>query len=304
MQAVCVGGSSASYLRGRGPRPAATGSGATSKVTSTFSALPAGLQARHRGKPHSQLVVTAALSTIDQARHGMKISLVNPPSLSCVKSGSSGLQRSKQQRRGLVSSTASSSSRRTAVRVQASLVARVLRIVRAYLGNAVSSIEQPEVLLRQAVEDMQADLAAARRAQVRVAADQRLAAKRAAAAAANADTWQRRAEQVGTFVSILYEISSFLCTVRLACLISRMHLNSGLLPLILARWLSSTACMQHATRHSCCFVTCQSLIDDHLPTHVPDRLPDRPCCVVMRSLLRRHSGASERRCRSKVRPRP
>lgn len=53
-------------------------------------------------------------------------------------------------------------SRRTAVVARASLTARVARIIRAYIGNAVSSLEQPELLLKQAVEDMQADLVAAR----------------------------------------------------------------------------------------------------------------------------------------------
>jgi phage shock protein A len=71
---------------------------------------------------------------------------------------------------------------------------RVSRVVRANLNAAVSSAEDPEKILEQAIIDMQEDLVQLRQAVATAIASQKRVQQQQAQAQSEADSWQRRAQ--------------------------------------------------------------------------------------------------------------
>lgn len=71
---------------------------------------------------------------------------------------------------------------------------RVSRVVRANLNAAVSSAEDPEKILEQAIIDMQEDLVQLRQAVATAIASQKRVQQQHAQAQSEADSWQRRAQ--------------------------------------------------------------------------------------------------------------
>ena len=71
---------------------------------------------------------------------------------------------------------------------------RVSRVVRSNLNAAVSSAEDPEKILEQAIVDMQEDLIQMRQAVARAIASQKRVEQQANKAQSEASTWQQRAQ--------------------------------------------------------------------------------------------------------------
>ncbi|MEM8505259.1 MAG: PspA/IM30 family protein [Cyanobacteria bacterium P01_D01_bin.1] len=71
---------------------------------------------------------------------------------------------------------------------------RVSRVVRSNLNAAVSSAEDPEKILDQAIMDMQEDLVQMRQAVARAIASQKRVEQQASKAQSEANTWQQRAQ--------------------------------------------------------------------------------------------------------------
>lgn len=71
---------------------------------------------------------------------------------------------------------------------------RVSRVVRSNLNAAVSSAEDPEKILDQAIMDMQEDLVQMRQAVARAIASQKRVEQQANKAQSEANTWQQRAQ--------------------------------------------------------------------------------------------------------------
>lgn len=89
---------------------------------------------------------------------------------------------------------ARTSSRRSAVAVQANLFARIGRLVKSVTENVVTSAEDPEKLLDTVVQEMQDDLIKMRQAAAQVLASQKQLEAKYKQAQATADDWLRRAE--------------------------------------------------------------------------------------------------------------
>lgn len=85
-------------------------------------------------------------------------------------------------------------SRRGAVRVEANLFARVIRVAKSYANQLVSAAEDPEKILDQVVNEMQEDLIKMRQASAQVLASQKQLEAKQKAAQATADDWMKRAE--------------------------------------------------------------------------------------------------------------
>lgn len=71
---------------------------------------------------------------------------------------------------------------------------RLSRLVRASVNDAVSSAEDPEKLLTQAVADMQGDIVKVRQAYAEVSASTKRLERQREAAATSADEWYKRAQ--------------------------------------------------------------------------------------------------------------
>ena len=80
------------------------------------------------------------------------------------------------------------------MRVQANLFDRVVRVAKSYANALVSSVEDPEKVLDQAVEDMQNDLIRLRQGAAEVTASEKRMKAKFEQAQKNADEWYRRAE--------------------------------------------------------------------------------------------------------------
>lgn len=78
--------------------------------------------------------------------------------------------------------------------VEANLFSRLVRVIKSYASSAVSSLEDPEKILDQAVEDMQADLIKLRQGAAEVTASQKRLQAKYEDAQRLADDWYRRAE--------------------------------------------------------------------------------------------------------------
>lgn len=78
--------------------------------------------------------------------------------------------------------------------VQMNLFSRLGRVVKSYANSLVSSAEDPEKILEQAVEDMQNDLVKMRQASAQVMASQKQLENKYLQAKTTADEWYRRAE--------------------------------------------------------------------------------------------------------------
>lgn len=78
--------------------------------------------------------------------------------------------------------------------VQANLFERVVRVAKSYANALVSSVEDPEKVLDQAVEDMQNDLIRLRQGAAEVTASEKRMKAKSEQAQKNADEWYRRAE--------------------------------------------------------------------------------------------------------------
>jgi len=74
------------------------------------------------------------------------------------------------------------------------IFSRVGRLVRSYTNSFISSLEDPEKILDQAVEDMQGDLIKMRQASAQVMASQKQLQQKYTTAKNTADEWYRRAE--------------------------------------------------------------------------------------------------------------
>lgn len=84
--------------------------------------------------------------------------------------------------------------RRTRMSVQANLFDRVVRVAKSYANALVSSVEDPEKVLDQAVEDMQNVLIRLRQGAAEVTASEKRMKAKCEQAQKNADEWYRRAE--------------------------------------------------------------------------------------------------------------
>lgn len=84
--------------------------------------------------------------------------------------------------------------RHSTVRVQANIFERVVRIVKSYANALVSSAEDPEKILDQAVEDMQNDLIRLRQGAAEVTASEKRMQAKFDQAQKTANEWYRRAE--------------------------------------------------------------------------------------------------------------
>lgn len=89
---------------------------------------------------------------------------------------------------------ASRTASRRAVVVHANLFSRVVRVVKSYTAQLVSSAEDPEKILDQAVVEMQEDLIKMRQASAQVLASQKQLEAKYKQAQSTADDWLRRAE--------------------------------------------------------------------------------------------------------------
>ncbi len=78
--------------------------------------------------------------------------------------------------------------------MRANLFERVVRVVKSYANALVTSAEDPEKILDQAVEDMQGDLIRLRQAAAEVTASEKRMQAKCAQAQTTADEWYRRAE--------------------------------------------------------------------------------------------------------------
>ena len=78
--------------------------------------------------------------------------------------------------------------------MQANLFERVVRVAKSYANALVSSVEDPEKVLDQAVEDMQNDLIRLRQGAAEVTASEKRMKAKSEQAQKNADEWYRRAE--------------------------------------------------------------------------------------------------------------
>ena len=83
---------------------------------------------------------------------------------------------------------------RQQTKVRANLFERVVRVAKSYANALVSSVEDPEKVLDQAVEDMQSDLIRLRQGAAEVTASQKRMEAKYELAKKNADEWYRRAE--------------------------------------------------------------------------------------------------------------
>eukprot|EP00898_Chlorokybus_atmophyticus_P001204 jgi/Chlat1/2084/Chrsp17S02635 len=78
--------------------------------------------------------------------------------------------------------------------VEANIFDRVARIIRSFVNQSVTSVEDPEAVIQQAAADMTADLARVRSASAQVLAAQRMMEGRLKQADNTVEDWQRRAE--------------------------------------------------------------------------------------------------------------
>ena len=84
---------------------------------------------------------------------------------------------------------------RATVLVEANLFSRVSRVFRSYLNSIVTAAEDPEKILDQAVEDMQADLAKLRQGAAQVMASKKKVEAMLADNETRSQQWYQKAEQ-------------------------------------------------------------------------------------------------------------
>ena len=83
---------------------------------------------------------------------------------------------------------------RTCTRLQMNLADRFFRVVQSNVNSLISSLEDPEKVLDQAVNDMQNDLVKIRQSYAEISATQKRMEKQREAANALADDWYKRAQ--------------------------------------------------------------------------------------------------------------
>eukprot|EP00882_Tetradesmus_deserticola_P000628 GHRQ01000685.1.p2 GENE.GHRQ01000685.1~~GHRQ01000685.1.p2 ORF type:complete len:337 (+),score=175.08 GHRQ01000685.1:200-1210(+) len=86
------------------------------------------------------------------------------------------------------------SAARSAVLVEANLFSRLVRVVKAYVGNFTEQFEDPEVMLDRVTDEMQEDLIKMRQATAKVMASEKQMQAKYNASQSTADEWLRRAE--------------------------------------------------------------------------------------------------------------
>lgn len=121
----------------------------------------------------------------------------SPVSASLRQSRSLGTQLASSSFTGvrLVPKSASLSVKaRGALQVEANLFSRISRIFKSYANSVVSSAEDPEKILEQAVTEMQEDLIRMRQASAQVMASQKQMENKYKQAKQTSDDWYRRAE--------------------------------------------------------------------------------------------------------------